>query len=52
MKFKPGAFAILRHYDISVCMLGRDEELSVALLESPDWKRVYIDKTSAIFVRR
>jgi hypothetical protein len=52
MKFKPGAFSILRNYDISVCMLSRDEELSVALLDSPNWQRVYIDKTSAIFVRR
>jgi hypothetical protein len=51
-QFKPGAFSVLRRYDISVCMLERDEPLSVALLESPQWQRVYVDKASAIFVRK
>jgi hypothetical protein len=52
MKFKPGAFAVLRRYDIAVCVLERDEPLSTALLESPNWRRVYVDKTSAVFVRQ
>jgi hypothetical protein len=51
-QFKPGAFGILRHYDISTCLLDRDEPLSTALLESPEWRRVYVDSTSAIYVRR
>jgi hypothetical protein len=51
-QFKPGAFGILRNYDISVCLLERDEPLSTALLESPDWRRVYVDGTSALYVRR
>jgi len=51
-QFKPGAFGILRHYDISTCLLDRDEPLSTALLESPGWRRVYVDSTSAIYVRR
>jgi hypothetical protein len=51
-QFKPGAFGILRNYDISVCLLERDEPLSTALLESAAWRRVYVDKTSAIFVRQ
>ncbi len=51
-QFKPGAFGILRHYDVSTCLLDRDEPLSTALLESPEWRRVYVDSTSAIYVRR
>jgi len=51
-QFKPGAFGILRNYDISVCLLNRDEPLATALLDSPDWQRVYIDEVSAIYVRR
>jgi hypothetical protein len=51
-QFKPGAFGILRNYDISVCLLERDEPLSTALLESPDWRRVYVDATSSLYVRR
>jgi len=51
-QLKPGAFGILRNYDISVCLLERDEPLSTVLLDSPNWRRVYVDKTSAIFVRR
>ena len=51
-QFKPGAFSVLRHYDIAVCMLERDEPLSAALLELPNWRRVYVDKTSAVFVRQ
>jgi hypothetical protein len=50
-QLKPGAYGVLRNYDISVCMLNRDEPLSTVLLESPNWKRVFVDKTSAIFVR-
>jgi hypothetical protein len=51
-KFNPGSFAILRNYNVSVCMLYQDEPLATALLELPNWKRVYLDKTSAIFVRQ
>jgi hypothetical protein len=51
-QFKPGAFGILRNYDISVCLLDRDEPLSTALLESPKWQRVYLDATSAVYLRR
>jgi hypothetical protein len=51
-QFKPGGFSVLRRYDIAVCMLERDEPLSAALLESRNWRRVYVDKTSAVFVRQ
>jgi hypothetical protein len=51
-QFKPGAFGVLRNYDISTCLLDRDEPLSTALLESPKWQRVYVDGTSAVYVRR
>jgi hypothetical protein len=52
MQFKPGAFGVLRNYDISVCLLERDEPLATALLESPNWRRVYVDNVSSIYVRQ
>ncbi len=51
-QFKPGAFGVLRNYDISVCVLERDEPLATALLASPSWQRVYVDTTSAIYIRQ
>jgi hypothetical protein len=52
MNLLPGAYGVLRNYDISVCLLNSNEALSIVLLESPDWNRVYVDRTSSIFVRR
>jgi hypothetical protein len=48
---KPGAFAVLQHYGIRSCLLERDEPLATALGNSPEWKRVYSDQLSALFVR-
>jgi len=47
----PGALAVLKEYDIQSCLLGRDAPLSTALSASPDWRRVYADNVSALFVR-
>lgn len=49
---KPGAFGVLDRYDIQSCLVLKDEPLAVALGLSPDWKRIYVDGTSAIFVRK
>jgi hypothetical protein len=48
---KPGALAVLRGYRIQSCLLRRDEALATVLSASPDWRRVYVDNLSAIFVR-
>jgi len=49
---RPGAFGVLDRYQIQSCLVLNDEPLSVALGLSPDWKKVYLDSTSAIFVRK
>ena len=48
---KPGALQILDRYQIASCLLTKDEPLAVVLANSPNWKRVYIDGTAALFVR-
>jgi hypothetical protein len=50
-ELKPGTMAVLRQYGIQSCLLQRDEPLSAVLYESADWKRVYTDQVSALFVR-
>jgi len=49
---KPGALSVLDRYQIQSCMLARGEPLAVVLDASPQWKRLYIDNVSEIFVRR
>ena len=51
-RLQPGAFSILRNYGVESCLVERDEALSTALLDSPDWKRVFVDDVSALYVRR
>ena len=48
---RPGGLDVLRRYGIQSCLLKSDESLATVLLASPDWKRVYTDGTSALFVR-
>ena len=52
MQLKPGAFSILDRYQIASCLLYKDEPLTVVLDASAEWKRVYTDGTSALFVRK
>lgn len=51
VSLKPAAFSILKSYGIQSCMLERTEPLAIVLGNSPDWKRVYADDASVIFVR-
>src|SRR5580704_2067103 len=51
-QLKPGALAVLHHYGIQSCLLGRDEPLVTLLTALPEWQRVYADKLSVLFVRR
>jgi hypothetical protein len=48
---KPGGLDVLRRYQIQSCLLGRDDALSTVLRASPDWKQVYGDHVSVLFVR-
>jgi hypothetical protein len=49
---KPGAFGVLRNYGIQSCLVERNEALATALGNSPEWKKVYSDDLSVLFVRR
>jgi hypothetical protein len=51
-ELKPAVFSILRSYGIRACILGRGEALAVVLGERQDWKRIYGDDQSVIFVRQ
>lgn len=51
MGLQPGGLDILRRYEIQSCLIDRDEPLATVLLASPDWKRIYVDNVSALYVR-
>lgn len=42
---------LLNKYDVSFCLLDRDTPVVNAMPLLPNWKEVYADKTSVIFVR-
>jgi hypothetical protein len=50
-RLQPGALEVLRGHGINSCLLERDEPLATVLYASPEWKRVYFDHVSALFVR-
>jgi hypothetical protein len=49
---RPGALQVLGGYGIQSCLLQRDEPFSTLLASSPDWKKVYSDQLSALYVKR
>jgi hypothetical protein len=49
---KPETLAILQSYNIQSCLIQAGAPLATLLAGRPDWKRVYHDKLSAIFVRQ
>jgi hypothetical protein len=51
MGLKPDALALLRGYRIDSCLILQDSPLATLLTANPNWKRVYQDKLSVIFVR-
>ncbi len=48
---KPDALAVLQGYHVESCLLERSEPMSTVLSASSDWKKVYSDNVSALFVR-
>ncbi len=48
---KPGALAVLEGYHVGSCLLERGEPMSTLLSASPNWKKIYSDDVSALFVR-
>jgi len=49
---QPGTLRMLQNYRIESCLLQRDEALGTLLGTSPEWKKVYFDNVSALYVRR
>jgi hypothetical protein len=52
INIKPDTLAILQKYGVQSCLLERDEPLATFLTSSPDWRQIYKDHTSVLFVRR
>ena len=48
---EPGALAVLRGYGVQSCLIETNSPLATVLSISPEWRRVYADNVSAIFVR-
>jgi hypothetical protein len=48
---EPEALILLRHYGIQSCLVERDGALATLLSASPEWRRIYSDNLSALFVR-
>jgi hypothetical protein len=48
---RPGALAVLQGYHVGSCLLERDEPMSTILSTSSNWKKIYSDNISALFVR-
>ena len=47
----PAALILLRQYGIQSCLIERDAALATLLSASPEWRRIYFDDLSVIFVR-
>lgn len=48
---RPGGLDILRRYQIESCLLNRNEQLSTVLAALPEWRMVYSDRLSILYVR-
>jgi hypothetical protein len=48
---KPGLLGVLRNYGIKECLVGRKEPIAVFLSALPEWRQIYADPVSVIFVR-
>ncbi len=48
---KPDAFAILQSYRIKYCLIPQNSALAILLAASSDWKKVYGDDLTIIYVR-
>jgi hypothetical protein len=51
-EFEAGSLTVLRNYGINACLLGTKQSLASALSVAPEWRKVYSDDTSVIFVRQ
>lgn len=49
---EPGTLRVLANYRIQSCLIKPGTALETLLSSQPDWKKVYSDSTSVVFVRR
>jgi hypothetical protein len=49
---KPNVFSVLQVYKIQSCLLDRNEPLATVLGALPDWRRLYSDDVSVLYVRQ
>jgi hypothetical protein len=49
-RLDPDTLGLLRKYGVEACLLGREAPLGTLLEALPDWKRVYSDELSNLFV--
>jgi hypothetical protein len=50
-KIEPGLQAVLRNYQIGTCLVQKNDPIAVFLGALPEWKQVYTDEMSVIFIR-
>jgi hypothetical protein len=48
---EPGVLGVLRNYGISSVLIGKDDPVATFLAALPEWKLIYADRVSVIFVR-
>lgn len=48
----PNGLAVMAEYHVKSCLMLRDAPLAAVLAALPDWKKVYSDENSVLFVRR
>jgi hypothetical protein len=48
---EPGLQGVLRNYQIGTCLVQKNDPIAVFLGALPEWKQVYTDEMSVIFIR-
>ncbi len=51
-QLKPGVLRVLGGYGIRSVLMGRGEPLLTVLAASPEWRRVYSDDVSELYVKQ
>jgi len=51
-RLAPTALRLLQAYNVQSCLIERDEPLATLLAVSSEWRKVYADELSVVFVRK
>jgi hypothetical protein len=52
VNIRPDALAVLQSYQIDSCLIRQGSPIATLLSASPNWRQVYEDNLSVIFVRK